>query len=135
MINDDGGPIKMSLNGADSRDVIDMLENELSPLDYDDDSVCRVELWMNFDEQSLGIKFTEHLQDSDLEDEYVQIDLFVTDQMLIGVEHVLEYACSYDECDLDFIDDHIDWLMDASYPELLNKLAALILGDGEKTGE
>ncbi len=135
LTTDDGEPIEMSLNGTDSSDVIEMLE-KLSPRDYD--SECHIELRINYDTQLLTIKFTQHLEDSMLKDQDVQIDMFVTGDKIddIGIKYnILEYACTVDKCELEFVKKYIDWFIDADKTELPDELGQLILGNNKEVGE
>jgi len=134
LTTDDGEPIENLLIVFDSEDVIEMLE-ELSPRDYD--SECHIKLHMDYDTQLLTIQFTQHLENSTLEDQDVQIDMFVTGDKIddIGIKYALEYACSDDECELEFVKKYIDWFIDADKPELPDQLAQLILGNDEEAGE
>ena len=136
LATNDGKPLQVSLESSDSDGVIQML-GELKSPDYGA-ILCRVELLIDSDIKLLQIQFVGHLADSGLEvlkDQHIRIDLFVMGRSSIGVTNIIEYACSYNGCDLKFFKDHIDWLMTTDYPELPNKLKTLISGDGKIGGE
>ncbi len=136
LTTDDGKHIEMSLKVVNSGDIIKTLE-ELDFSDYDDGSLCRIELYIDHDAKNFFIKLTEELQESRLQGEDVQIDIFANGYEIddFSITHYLEYACSDDECELDFVKKYIDWFIDANYPELPDQLIPFIFDDGKEAGE
>ncbi len=136
MTTNDGKPLYIPLDVSDFEDVMKMIQN-LSSKKYENNSLCRVELLVDYNDERLLINFTEHLGDKTLEDKEVQIygDVFANDDQNIVFIHILEYACAVNECEKEFIINHINWFIEADYTELQRKLAPVILGDGEKPGE
>jgi hypothetical protein len=134
LTTDDGEPIEELFVNSD--DVIEMLE-ELDSLDYD--SECHIELGIDYDAQFLTIQFTQHLEDSSmLKDQDVQIDMFVRGDKIddIGIKYnILEYACTVNKCELEFVKKYIDWFIDADKTELPDQLGQLILGNNKEVGE
>jgi hypothetical protein len=125
----------VSLEDVDPDDVIQILGEETTN-DYGG-SLCRVKLFINFDQQLLIIEFPKHIGDDVLEDQDVQIEVLVTvDEMFdTDIWNVLEYACSDDQCELDFVKKYIDWFMSTDYPELADQLTPLILGNSNEAGK
>ncbi len=136
MTTNDGKPLSIPLNVSDSEYVMKMIQN-LSSKKYENNSLCRVKLLVDYNDERLLINFTEHLGGSTLKDKEVRIngDVFVNDDQNIVFIHILEYACADTECEKEFIINHINWFIETDYTELQAKLAPLILGDGEKPGE
>ena len=130
-------PMTLSLSTHNSDKIIEIIE-DLSPDGYDDNDVCRVELYVDYNEQQLRISFTEHLMDHYLEDQSVGIYISVEGDAIdkISIEHILEYACSDDGCELEFVKNYINWFITADSPNLISQLAPFILGnDGDGKGE
>jgi hypothetical protein len=136
LTNGNGKSLIVPLDKFDSENVTKMIQ-DLRPIKYANNILCRIELAIDYNEQLLIVKFTEHLKDSSLKNQYVQIDVFVGGDEIedIVVNHFLEYACSDDECEKNFIKKHIDWFVKADYAALQEKLSPLILGDGKEPGE
>jgi hypothetical protein len=136
IITDDGNPLGWSLAGFDFADFMEEIQN-LSHMDFDGNSPCRVVLFISYNEQLLMIAFTEHLEDSLLEDEEVRIDIFVggDDIDVTAAHHILEHACSDDECEKKFLEKYIDWFVKTNYKALQKKINPLILRNGKEPGE
>jgi hypothetical protein len=132
----DGEPIKMSFDKFKSDEFKKMIES-LPPIKYDHDSLCHIQLYMNYNKQSLTIKFTEHLEESTLENQHVEVDLIVIDNDIKdgGVRHVLEYACSDDKCEKKFINKYIDWFVEGDYSELQEELVPFIFDNDKQPGQ
>jgi hypothetical protein len=136
VITEDGDPMLVVFEDINSTNIIHMIEG-LSPRDYDDGSVCRIKLRIVYDYQLMFIAFTDSIEDSELKDQDVRIDIFVDGDEIgdIGIEHHLEYACSDDGCELDFVKKYIDWFINANHPELPDQLALWIFNDDEEAGK
>jgi hypothetical protein len=136
VITDDGKPLERSLAGFDFADFMEDIQN-LSSMDFDGHSPCRVEFSINYNEQLLIVKFTEHLVTSTLEDQHVQIDVLVDGNSVeeIDVYPLLHYACLDDECEKNFTKKYVDWFVKTGYGALKEKLNPLIFGNGEKLRE
>ncbi|UJR12395.1 hypothetical protein I4U23_016572 [Adineta vaga] len=97
---------------------------------YDGDS-CRLDIYINYAEQILSILFTKHLENSKLHDEIV-LTTYVKETQTDDIElyHFLGYACSEDKCEIKFFEKYLQWLLNAQYPELSNKLSKFIIRNG-----
>ncbi len=137
IITDNGEPLKIPFNDFNYDDFMNEVEN--LPINEDDDDViCRVELAFGYTQQRLIVKFSQHLQGSELEVEVVQFDTSVRridDTEDFAVFNLLEYACSHDGCEKEFIGDHINWLVAATYTEFKEKVGSILLGNGNRIGE
>ena len=98
---------------------------------YDDDELCRVEFYIDYNRRTFYVALTTHLGDRELEDEYAQIDLVVSGQSIetFIITNYLEYACASDKCELEFLEKYMNWSLDAYKPAVINRLAPYILGD------
>lgn len=127
----DGKAMEFDLNSVHSHEIHETIQ-ALTFDDFDNTQSCRIELYIEYEENILSIKFTNHMQVSLLKDERVRIDLLVTgdelDEIFIG--YFLEYACSDNQCDLNFILNYTNWFIDGEKPDLVDELGPHILGDG-----
>lgn len=124
-------PLTMSLNNLVLNNVLGAL-NGLSFQEYQTDK-CHIKFCVSYDQELLEVQFTEHLMNSTVGNETVRIDTYVIDIVDdIGVQHDIEYACSTDLCEIEFVNkstDMLDWLLQNQYSELVNELIPLIFGD------
>ena len=128
--SDNGEVMQFDLNSDDSK----MIHEKLRELTFDHGNgtkTCRIELYIDYEENQLVIKFTENMTKSILKDEHVRIDLLVTGDYLdeITIHYYLEYACSDDQCDLHFILNYTSWFIDGEEPDLIEHLTPYILND------
>lgn len=103
-------------------------------------NMCRIMFYISYSRDILIVQLTEHLQDRDLSDGYVRIDTYMRGANVfnVGAAHFIEYACSKDLCEIEFVEEYsqfLDWLIDAKYLELSRQLGTLIYGAGEDRGE
>lgn len=101
------------------------------------DGPCRVEIALNYYDEVFTIAFTKELGDSKLQLGLVRFDTFVVpvydDEFYI--ENYLEYACSKGGCEIDFIKDHLPWLLGTSYPTLADNAVPLITRGTDGSGK
>ena len=136
LITNNSKPLEALLETGNSTDVIKMIEN-LSTHDYGDNRVCRVRLSFDHNKQWLSITFTEHLENSTLEDRNIHIDILLQPDMIkdISIWNHLEYACSYDGCEKKIIIMHLFWFIGVDHSEAVNELVMLISNTVEKSGQ
>jgi hypothetical protein len=131
-------PLKAVFDDLDDDSFMDKLK-ELPTNEIDDESLCSVQLLLDYVEQSLFVMFTDDSEDNNLEDEMIQLSTLVmrssTDSGDFRVLNLLAYACSEDGCEIEFISEHVSWLRTSDFIELKKKIGPLLIGDGNNTGE
>jgi hypothetical protein len=133
---DDKEPLEQPLNGLVPDEFIEKIK-KLPSVEGDGSGLCRVALAINYVEKTLYVIFTKQLFFSKLEDQDILIDIIVDGSEAddFGSSYNLQYACSDDECEKNFVIQHFNWLFNADHPELSNQLMPFILGNGEESGE
>lgn len=113
----------------------------LSSISFNDTDLCRIKLHIAFSRTPyITTRLTNHLADSDVTDSEVEIHFTIKNSGgdNRSVSHFIEYACSYDECDKDFIgkfNKSLEWWFNARYTNLSNKIAKFIVADEETSNE
>jgi hypothetical protein len=104
---------------------------------YNDDNLCRVELYLDYTDPWLIVSFSARLKNSWLKDQQVRHTIMVTpiEDYGYSVLSFTEYACSEDGCEKMFIMDHIQWLLRANYTEFQTNVISLITDDGIEPGK
>jgi hypothetical protein len=115
-------------------------EGDLNGLEVDQNDtmdLCRIELFLDYLDQRLEIKFSPRLENSELSDGQVRFDTIIVamDDNRTKLINYLEYACSDEECDKDFAIKHISWLLKAQYTSLQAKASPLLLGNTKDAGK
>jgi hypothetical protein len=119
---------------------IQSFAEELKDLEVDEDDtrdLCRIELFIDYSEQQLEVRFSPELENNELPDGQVRFDTLtvLTDDGSTVLVNILEYACSDEECDKEFAIKHISWLLNAQYPSLITKVRPLLLGNTKDAGK
>ena len=99
---------------------------------------CRVWMTINYVQQQMTIRFTKLQNGSKLASDVVQFDTIMQpDQSgMIHLGNFLEHACSKsDRCEKQFLYDHLEWLREARYTDLLKNAAPLLVGQGSSPGK
>lgn len=136
---EDGQPLEELLSDLGPVDLLEMIHG-FSTTDEYNYTMCRIEFYVSYNQNSLIVNFTKHLAYSTLRDERIQIDTFfdgtnVTD---IGFSHSIKYSCSQDLCELEFIQNYSRiflWLLDDDYAIFSDFIALSIFGDNDGQGE
>jgi hypothetical protein len=109
----------------------------LSSIKVGDNDLCRVKFEIIIGLEFLGtISFNTDLSDSELDNNEVLYETYFffdeSDDALIVKN--LEYACSEDDCDKQFIVDHIGWFFPIIHEELAWNITQLIKDDNKEPG-
>jgi hypothetical protein len=134
---DNARTLLQPLNGLVPNEFIEKIKKLPSVKNVGSDP-CRVALYINCINKTLQIAFTGRFAiTSSLQDQQVEITIIVNgnDANDFSFGYYLEYACSDDECEKDFIIQHFNWLFNVDYPELLNQLIPFILGNVKEPSE
>ena len=126
----------VSFVGLDPDEFLKELRESLTSEIISDD-VCRVSIELDYDDDELTKQFTEDLNDDELTSGEIRFSTFVS-LMFHGIPYLansLEYACSEVECEIDFVEDHLAWLLDASYPTLAVNASSLITHGTGRAGK
>jgi len=116
---------------------------QLPIMTYNDTNLCAIILYAEFSPTpDAGIRLTNSLKQLYILSSHSQV-IIDTSMANFGdddltVSHVLTYACSYDECDREFLykfNRTIDWLFNAHYTNLTKKLAEFIVADKRISSE
>ena len=100
-------------------------------------NLCRIAFYIEFSDLAyVSIKLTDDLIQSELNDSYVQIDIFVEDNEKDDLDEyqLIGYACSSDECDKKFLEKFasaFEWFLDAHYIYLSDILLEFIVAAEE----
>ena len=137
-VNGSGFLVK-SLNGFDNDRFQEEIRN-LSTITLEDKSLCRVKLELHHEQKRLIVVFNRNLANSELNKSMVEFALRMEPSSFgnmanFKINNYLEYACSNDECDKQFIIDHIGWLYKNTYTELKEQFDPLLRGNATKTDE
>jgi hypothetical protein len=129
-------PLETLLFNVSPDEFVKSVHN-LSSIEVGNDDLCRVKFEIYVDMGWLSkISFSKHLSDSEVVDNEVQYETYwmprETESMIII--NFLEYACSEDNCDKQFIVDHIGWLSTATHSQLAMNIIKLIKDDKKKPG-
>ena len=116
----------------DIEDVIGALEG-LSMDDDDDHKMCRIQLSIDYDTGWLELILTNNLTHSILNSENVRIEILVVRDSMNKtiIQHHLEYACSNDQCDLEFVKKYLESLMNAERSQRADAITPYIVGDDD----
>lgn len=91
------------------------------------DGPCRVEIILDYDDETLSIKFIEDLAGYELTLGEVRFDTLVLPlYKTFFVSNFLEYACAKGGCEMAFLKDHLPWLLRTSYGTLAKNALPLI---------
>ncbi len=121
-------------------EYLENLINTYPNYDYTNDNInmCRVEIFIDYQEHSVAISFADSFQWSQIDDGEARLDfLIVLNKTAIKSDYlnVLEYACNdNDQCDKTFVLNHIDWLLNVNYSTFEIQLKNLLLTNSTKTG-
>lgn len=114
--------------------------NEIPSFDYKDDNIdmCRIEIYIDYQDNTLVISFADSFQWSQLYDGETRLDfliIFDNKQSQGNYYNVLEYACNdQDHCERLFLFNHIQWLKQVNYTRFENNLKSLLFQNSTKTG-
>lgn len=111
------------------------LKNE--EFDYD---MCRMSFNIDYNKGILIVQFTEHLKTRTLPDKRVRIDTYMrgTNVQQTDTTHFIEYACSKDLCEIEFVKKYrvlLNWLLEDHYSKFWYQIGSLIVGNGTSQGE
>jgi hypothetical protein len=104
----------------------------------EDEAVCRVSLTIGYAEKQLYVEFSKLIEEGRLSINEVVFSTEVTPDRNgnILLLNVLSYACSKsDNCERHFLLNHIEWLLTATYSNLMTNIAPLIVNQNSSPGK
>ncbi|CAF1165656.1 unnamed protein product [Adineta steineri] len=124
-------------NVADFQETI----GNLHVIEVDDRRLCRMRIAIDYISafQRIQIQFSQQFEDSDLNDAMISFMTLARNTpdstSNFEIANFVEYACSGNECDKQFLIDHINWLFKIDYIEFEQKIRPLMMGYGKEAGQ
>jgi hypothetical protein len=133
-------PLELPFDNFNLSDF-EMSIDTLPSYDYKDDNIdmCRLEIYVDYNNRSLVISFADSFEWSQLDDGEGRLDLLIVlnqSNTEVQIYNILEYAC-YDrnECDKLFLFNHINWLREVNYTIFQEHLSSLLSSKSNPTGK
>ena len=102
--NDDKKPLKIPSEQLEFNTFLNMIE-DLSFDEFDNDNLCRIQIYINNNDKTVTLKFIKDLLNNRSENQDIHVNTFIQNSTgpNLDVYHVIDYACSSDNCEEKFL--------------------------------